>query len=748
MQDQLTPQAREFLAIFIESGREHIQQIGEKMIELEKHGLSDEESMVSIARNAHSLKGAAMTMGLEQFASMCHLMEELMRSVRSSEVTADQKFFDAMLASADILGALIDRLAGEKDSPVDVVGTTKRLNALLPEEKRMTVHPEFAAAIEKQAHACQGAVGQETIRIPVDRLDRFLNIAVELVIARNQMQSLVDLLDRLELSQKRKNHLLSQISSGVECLRSLPEMENGSFDLVCNDAINEAARGENTFSEFNDRFRETLGDLGRLVQETQELVMAVRMLPISVLFGRLPRALRDLAKKCSKEIHLTIQGEQTQIDKRAIDELRDPLVHLLRNAVDHGIEASAERQAAGKPLVGQIALRAIQSDDKVIIEIEDDGRGIDKQAIKKRAIEKRFATEEEIERTPDDQLFDFILRPGFSLSPMVTELSGRGVGMDVVKNNVERLNGSIEVKSVVGQGTCVRLVMPITISTARVFLVRCSGRLLAVHLFAVRQLLRAPKEVIQTVKGCDAIYWQGEVIPAARLDTTLSLAVSEEPAMQEKIVLLIMQHVEKKIAFQVDDVLGVEEVVIRTLGTHLRRTPNFSGSSVLGTGEVALIVDVARLFATAQISAGRIHAAEEQRPTEHERALRILLAEDQMTTRLLEKSILEAAGFEVEAVEDGLAALQKVTEMRFDLIITDVQMPRMDGLTLTEKIKSDDRFADIPVMIMTSVEDEEDRRRGLEAGADAYLLKRSFDQKTLIDTIHRLVGSASRVSES
>jgi two-component system, chemotaxis family, sensor kinase CheA len=741
VQDQLTPQARQFLASFIESGREHIEQINEKMLQLEKHGLKDEESMASIARNAHSLKGAAMTMGLDQFAGLCHRMEELMRSVRGGEAPADQSFFDAMLAGADLLAAMLDGLSGEAKGPVDVEQMLEQLNSLLPEEKRSKTEPSVPPAQGTQSESPQRAAGLETVRIPAERLDRFLNIAVELVIARNQMQSLLALLDQLELSQQRENYLLSQLSAESGHHKHLPTKEAENVELLYNDTVNEAMRRESTFFAFNERFRETLNDLGRLVQETQELVMAIRMLPISLLFSRMPKALRDLSRKCGKEINLTLGGEETQIDKRAIDELGDPLVHLLRNAVDHGIETPEERQAASKTATGQIALRALQVDGKVIIEVADDGRGIDLQAIRKRVLERRLATEEEIERMRDEELLDFIFRPGFSMAPMITDLSGRGVGMDVVRKNVERLNGSVEVKSVLGEGTCIRLVMPMTIATARVFLVRCQGRLLAVHLFAVRQLLRVPRETIKTIKGCDAIYWQGEVVPAARLDATLALHGGDEQTTEDNIILLLMQQAEKKIAFQVDDVLGVEEIVIKTLGTHLRRAPNFSGASVLGTGEVALIVDVARLFAAAQSRAGRIHSGLAADEVEHGKTLRILLAEDQITTRLLEKSILEAAGFEVEAVEDGLAALQKVTERPFDLVITDIQMPRMDGLTLTEKLKNDDRFSHLPVMIMTSLENESDRRRGLEAGADAYMLKKSFDQQSLIDAIHRLAGA-------
>jgi two-component system chemotaxis sensor kinase CheA len=375
-----------------------------------------------------------------------------------------------------------------------------------------------------------------------------------------------------------------------------------------------------------------------------------------------------------------------------------------------------------------------------MIEIMDDGRGIDKAQIKMKALEKGFLSPDEAKRLLDDEVFDLLFLQGFSTAAMVTELSGRGIGMEVVKDNVEKLNGSVEITSVPGESTKITISLPLTLATTRAFLVRCSGHILAIPVFSAIQVLRVSPDSILVVKGREAVYLKGEIVPCARLDLTLSFPEQEKEDADGKLSLILLRQSGKKIAFQVDEVVGVEEIVMRNLGTHLRRLPAFSGSSILGTGEIALIIDVPRLFTTAQIKAGNIFLERSASFEKKAARQRILLVEDQMTTRLLEKSILEAAGFEVDMAGDGLEALNRLEENPYDLVITDVQMPRMDGFTLTATLKNDDRFSHLPVIIVTSLESEAEKTQGLQAGADAFLLKKSFNQESLIQTIKTLIG--------
>ena len=734
---RIPPEFQEFLPSFVGSAREHIDAIDQGLLKLEKKGSPSEDVIKSISRNAHSLKGAAMTMGVDDMADLCHSMEDLIREIQEGRTEAKPEVFDVLFQANDANNAILESLAASSTVSVDINTILSRIEGIISSGECIPATSASRADPENPKRApATNRIFYDSVRVPTKKVDRFLNIAVELVITRNRMQSFQEKLDALGEVQKKEQSELTLLARHLE-----NHSANLSFSALSMEQLHlQNQQGQELMEQFSEGFQESVDVLSRLVDETQQLVMDIRMLPVSLLFNPFSRSVRDLARERNKAVDLVIEGEETRIDKRAIEELSDPLLHLLRNAIDHGMESMEERKAVHKDETGKIILRAFQDIDKVIIEVIDDGPGIDRNRITEKALEKKFLTEEDSKHMLDAEVFDLLFLPGFSTAEMVTELSGRGVGMDVVKTNVEKLNGSVEISSNMGQGTVVRIALPLTLATTRAFLVRCSNHILAVPVFSALQVLRLLPEDIQTIKGREAIYWQGEIIPGARLDATLAFTEVPSKDRNEKISLLLLKHGGKKIAFQVDEVIGVEEIVMRNLGSHLGRLPVFSGSSILGTGEIALIVDVSRLFTAAQIKAGNIFLERNPQETVSETRQKILLVEDQMTTRLLEKSILEAAGFLVETAEDGTIALEKLEHTPFDLVITDVQMPKMDGFTLTATLKKDERFSHIPIIIITSLEREEERRQGLQAGADAFLLKKSFNQESLIQTIRTLIG--------
>ena len=734
---RIPPEFQEFLPSFVGSAREHIDAIDQGLLKLEKKGPISEDVIKSISRNAHSLKGAAMTMGVDEMADLCHSMEDLIREIQEGRTEAKPEVFDVLFQANDANNAILESLAASSTVSVDINAILGRIEGMISSGEYIPATSASRADPKKPKSApASNRISYDSVRVPTKKVDRFLNIAVELVITRNRMQSFQEKLDALGEVRKKEQSELTLLARHLE-----NHSANLSFSALSMEQLHlQNQQGQELMEQFSEGFQESVDILSRLVDETQQLVMDIRMLPVSLLFNPFSRSVRDLARERNKAVDLVIEGEETRIDKRAIEELSDPLLHLLRNAIDHGMESIEERKAVHKDETGKIILRAFQDIDKVIIEVIDDGPGIDRNRITKKALEKKFLTEEDSKHMLDAEVFDLLFLPGFSTAEMVTELSGRGVGMDVVKTNVEKLNGSVEISSNMGQGTVVRIALPLTLATTRAFLVRCSNHILAVPVFSALQVLRLLPKDIQTIKGREAIYWQGEIIPGARLDATLAFTEVPSKDRNEKISLLLLKHGGKKIAFQVDEVIGVEEIVMRNLGSHLGRLPVFSGSSILGTGEIALIVDVSRLFTAAQIKAGNIFLERNPQETVSETRQKILLVEDQMTTRLLEKSILEAAGFLVETAEDGTIALEKLEHTPFDLVITDVQMPKMDGFTLTATLKKDERFSHIPIIIVTSLEREEERRQGLQAGADAFLLKKSFNQESLIQTIRTLIG--------
>jgi two-component system chemotaxis sensor kinase CheA len=728
---------REYLPGFIESAREHIDAINQGLLRLEKEGAGDTESLSRISRNAHSLKGAAMTMGMSNITSLCHQMEDIIREIREQKMATGSETFDVLFQTNDGISAMVERLS---HSPVEdtsqLNGLFEKLAALRPTSGEPLPSRAIPKKMTKISETPLGKTVTNTVRVPTEKVDRFLNIAVELVILRNRMQILQDQLDMAGASRKKEQKLLSVMAEDLPNI----SVSQSSVHFALQELVQQQHKGHQIVAQFGENFQESMEVLNQLVTETQQLVMDIRMLPVSMLFNAFSRPVRDLARQKNKKVELIIQGEETRIDKRAIEELSDPLMHLLRNAIDHGIESLEERKQRSKEETGTIIIRAFQDIDKVMIEIMDDGRGIDKAQIKMKALEKGFLSPDEAKRLLDDEVFDLLFLQGFSTAAMVTELSGRGIGMEVVKDNVEKLNGSVEITSVPGESTKITISLPLTLATTRAFLVRCSGHILAIPVFSAIQVLRVSPDSILVVKGREAVYLKGEIVPCARLDLTLSFPEQEEEDADGKLSLILLRQSGKKIAFQVDEVVGVEEIVMRNLGTHLRRLPAFSGSSILGTGEIALIIDVPRLFTTAQIKAGNIFLERSASFEKKAARQRILLVEDQMTTRLLEKSILEAAGFEVDMAGDGLEALNRLEENPYDLVITDVQMPRMDGFTLTATLKNDDRFSHLPVIIVTSLESEAEKTQGLQAGADAFLLKKSFNQESLIQTIKTLIG--------
>jgi len=502
---RIRPEFREFLPSFLESAREHIDAMDQGLLRLEKKGISDGEAIRSISRNAHSLKGAAMTIGVDEMATLCHRLEDLIREIGEGRLAADPSVFDALFMANDANRSILEGLAASSEISLDIDPIVERLAALIPSEETASLPGRSRIGRNTDRTTSSSRILHDSVRVPTAKVDRFLHIAVELVITRNRMQSLLENLNELEDSQKRDQSALALLGEDLEAWSNSGP---GRLSPIAS-LVQQQERGQEIIGQFSDGFRESLDILSRLVDETQQLVMDIRMLPVSLLFHPFARSARDLDRERDKTVDILIEGEETRIDKRAIEELSDPLLHLLRNAIDHGMEPVEGRKAAGKDETGKIILRAFQDVDKVVLEVIDDGPGIDKDLITQQAVDKGFLTQDEAKHLLEAEVFDLLFVPGFSTAKMVTDLSGRGIGMDVVKNNVEKLNGSVEISSVRGEGTRVHITLPLTLATTRAFLVRCSDHILAVPVFSAIQVLRVLPEAIDTIKGREAFYWQG-----------------------------------------------------------------------------------------------------------------------------------------------------------------------------------------------------------------------------------------------
>ena len=647
------------LQIFREESEERLDRMVERLLSVES-GSAPPDVIDALFRDAHSIKGNAGMVGFDEIRVVAHTMEDLLGQARDDgELPAAA--VEPLLQAAD---AIRRGLAGGHGVAGDVV---ERLAAAAPREKppaapEPAVEPTAAPA-PPGAAADAAPVERRSMRVDSDKVDRLL-----------------DAIGETGLHHRRLQHLLGPRLDGDEDLE------------------------------------EELGHGDALLDELQDSVLRLRTLPLRSITGPFPRAVRDLALAQGKDVELTITGADTQLDRVILDGISQTVAHLLRNAVSHGIELPAERERAGKPPRGRIALRAAQRASMAAIEVADDGRGVSPELLE-RAREAGSLTA-------------VLAAPGFSTAGAVTEASGRGVGLDAVKRHVESLGGSLEVRSEPGDGTSVLVLLPLSLALLRVLLVERAGQAYAIPLLAVEEVVNATGRV--SVAGTAALPLRGSPVPLADLADVMGAAAADLDGDPPAVVVTSS---EGRAAAMCDRLLGEQEVLVKTLGL-LAGVSGYLGVSILGDGRIALVVDPA--FLARGRGRGRIAVAD---PVARPAPARVLVADDQFTVRELQRSILEASGYEVVTARDGREALDAVArDPAIELVVTDVQMPELDGFGVLEALRADERFASLPVVVVTSLGSDEHRRRGAELGADAYVVKESFDQQALLETVRQLVG--------
>ena len=733
IEDEATPEDMEpLLPDFIAAARDNVEAINLGLAVLEKEP-ANSEVLQEVYRHAHSLKGSAMTMGFERMGKLAHHMEDVLRALQKNQLPVTAEACDALYETNDALTVMLDTLAASKRIRVDAESTMVRLANLLPElqptEGAMVVETKPTAEPPPSSETSVSAM--DTVRVTTAKLDELVNLAAEAAVAQLHLSSEIDKLMHI----RDRWHQLRMHEYG-DVQPAEPARERG--------LVNKLFELGDSLEEMGRRLQEAAENAGRHIETLQHRSMEIRMLPLALVLNTLPRAVRDLSRQFGKKVVFTVKGEQTTIDKRILEQIGDPLTHLLRNALDHGLETPDGRRSAGKPEVGTIRLEVKQEGAKVLVILEDDGRGIDSETLKKAALEKGLVDEKEVAGWTEAQLLELVFLPGLSTSGLVTDISGRGVGLDVVRANVERLKGQVEVASELGKGTTFTISLPLTLATVHALMVRCAGEVLAVPTFSVAKTFQVPLKEIKSIQGRQAVVHQEEILPVRSLAASLGWkGRNGGPLKEGKALIVILQAGERKVGFLVEDILGELEVVSKDLGSHLKKVDYVAGATILGSGEVAIILDVPQLLWRGHAEAYTKNGVTEEEVSSTLGKL-ILVVEDQVFTRQMEKSILEGAGYRVVTAENGLDALNRLEQQDFDLVLTDILMPKMDGFALTRKIRSNKKTKSLPVVVMTSMESEEDKRRGLEAGANAYLIKSSFDQKHLIETIETLLGKKGR----
>ncbi|MEA3348236.1 MAG: response regulator, partial [Pseudomonadota bacterium] len=496
-----------------------------------------------------------------------------------------------------------------------------------------------------------------------------------------------------------------------------------------------------------DRDRRTQSGL---VDELLDRVKDVAMLPIETLFSPLSRMVRELSRELGKKVDFEFSGGSIEVDRRVLEEMKDPIIHLLRNAVDHGLEVPKIRTAAGKEPVGRILCTVSQNDGSSIdITIVDDGQGIDVEKLKKKAVAVDFLDSEAAASISEESLLELIFNSGFSTSSMITEISGRGLGMAIVREKIENLGGRIAVSSKVGTGTTFIIHLPVSIAVCRGIRVNVSGREFIFPSLKVERVLQVEKKSVGLVEGRATIIDEDRVVPLIDLAALLGLETRGGKAVksEDELSLVIVGSGDRSQALVVDEVLGEQEILVKSLGKQLVKVLYMAGATILGSGKVVPILnvkDILENFAGRRVGnripgLGQDDSLLTADGYVVERDRRLLVVDDSITSRMLLQNILEAADYQVTTSVDGMAALTILKSEEFDLVVSDVEMPRMDGFGLTENIRNDERLAGIPVVLVTSLGSREDRERGVAAGANAYIVKGEFDQNNLLEVIERLL---------
>ncbi len=462
-------------------------------------------------------------------------------------------------------------------------------------------------------------------------------------------------------------------------------------------------------------------------------VRRVRMLPFAQSCQGLDRNVRDLALAEGKQVELVVEGGEVELDRSVLEGLKDPLLHLVRNAVDHGIEMPDQRRAAGKPATARVTVSAALRGTQVEVVVADDGAGIDRESVRRQAAQRGHDVP-----ALDRDLIDMIFLPGFSTAPLITNISGRGIGLDVVKSRVEGLHGATSIASEPGQGTRFALSVPLTLTTLRVLLVRAAGQSFALASAHVGKLVRVDPHDLRTIKGREMWARDGAPLPVALLSEALGLAGNEPPSRNAKLPGLVVVAGDRRMLFVVDELLAEQEIIIKGLGPRVSRLRFFSGATILPDGAVALVLNASGLLHAALARSSGLSSSLPAQAVAPMRK-RLLVVDDSLTTRTLEKSILEAAGYEIAVAVDGEEGWKALQENGADLLVTDIEMPRMDGFELTEKVRRSERFGDLPIILLSSRASDSDKARGIEVGANAYIVKRTFEQTELLATIAQLL---------
>lgn len=763
--------------LFREEVCTNCQVIADGLVALE-HGNVSPERLEAMMRAAHSIKGAARVVNVPAGVEVAHAMEDCFVKVQKAELTLASTIVDVLLAGVDMLqgiaaavgsgfaawleshqseiASLLQRLVDAmRENNMQASGgpaiadvqTTPKDNIQAPVRQEAVVQPEApppTAEIAPQATApsavkktAESSSEEGVVRVTARSLTRLMGLAGESLVEARWLQPFSKSLLQLK-------HLQAQLSDTVESLAEMDRSEASEDRVVAlrNDAREQLAACRDLLSdrmsEFDRRIRNTDDLSSRLYHE----VISSRMRPFRDGVQGLPRLVRDLARQMGKKAHLEIQGETTEVDRDILERLDAPLNHLVRNALDHGLETPEERLASGKSETGRLTIEAAHHSGLLSITVSDDGRGIDAERLRVKIVERGLAGIDVAGKLSEAELLDFLFLPGFSTASQVTEISGRGVGLDVVHSMVQSVGGRVHVYSKPGQGMSFQIELPVTLSVLRAVVVDIAGEPYAFPHNRIDRIIRVPYAELHSLENRQYFEVDGQNVGIVMAHQIFQLEGSAPPS--EDLLVVLFSNRSSKYGLVVDGLRGEQDLVVRPVDRRLGKVPNLNAVALLDDGSPVLIVDPDDLCRSIEklLHGSRLHRAGAQTTQSDDcRRKTILVVDDSITVREVERQLLANQGYQVEVAVDGMEGWNLIREGRFDLVISDIDMPRLNGLELVRKIKADARLNAIPVIIVSYKDRDEDRLSGLEAGANHYLAKSSFHDDTLIQTVRELIGS-------
>ena len=756
------------LELFSLEAEAQTQVLNEGLLALERNP-TQADQLEACMRAAHSLKGAARIVGVDAGVSVSHVMEDCLVSAQEGRLYLQREHIDALLQGTDLLMRIAT--PGNTVTPQDIEAYVAHMNELLdpsaldarvaPPEFDVSqlllmpapavpgpapepvVEPQFEVPAEAAAEPARRPQrltesGERVLRVTAQRLNSLLDLSSKSLVETQRLKPFLVTLQRLKRMQSTNLRAMDTLNEHLKVSGISHEAEQALVD-----ARQMLAESQHLLSEQTAELDEFCWQAGQRAQLLYDTALACRMRPFAdVLVGQ-ERMVRDLGRALGKQIRLEIEGEKTQVDRDVLEKLEAPLIHLLRNAVDHGIETPEQRLLAGKPAEGLICLRISHQAGLLVLELSDDGAGVDLDRLRRTIVERQLSTEETVAQLSEEELLTFLFLPGFSLRDTVTEVSGRGVGLDAVQHMVRLLRGAIVLEHTRQHGSRFHLEVPLTLSVVRSLVVEVADEAYAFPLAHIERMRDLQPDDIVQLEGRQHFWHEGRHVGLVAASQLLQRPPSQSD--DETLKVVVIRERDAVYGVAVERFIGERTLVVLPLDPRLGKVQDISAGALLDDGSPVLIVDVEDMLRSVDklLNTGRLERIDRRnRHTAELTRKRILVVDDSLTVRELQRKLLLNRGYEVAVAVDGMDGWNALRAEHFDLLITDIDMPRMDGIELVTLLRRDNRLQSMPVMVVSYKDREEDRRRGLDAGADYYLAKASFHDDALLDAVVELIGGA------